>query len=260
MCSAGAGDRVIAFTAPMAAATNLPPAPGSLVPLQLKMDNTAMASMWGRLMRPISAHFRGKRLATLKELFPDIASYSILDVGGSFHFWDVAGPILGTPDVTILNIAESGQSGAPSSTSANLRIQLYDGQHIPFEDRRFDLVICNSVIEHVPPARRAQLAGELARVGKRLYVQTPAKEFPVEVHFIMPGLHWVPRGIGRRLAFVTPYAAIVREKTTILEYFDEVQLLSKSAFTKLFGTEGYVPERFAGLTKSHQIVRSLVDR
>ncbi len=219
-----------------------------------------MTSMWGRLMRPASAHFRNKRLTMLKTLFPEIASYSILDVGGSFHFWDVAGPVLGSRDVTVLNIAEGGQLGEPSTITDTLCVQLYDGQHIPFEDDRFDLVICNSVIEHVPPPLRAQLVSELNRVGKRLYVQTPAMEFPLELHFVMPGLHWLPRGLGRRVAFVTPYAAIVRDKATILEYFDEVHLLSKAAFTKLFGKAGYVPERFMGLTKSHQIVRSSTDR
>ena len=39
---------------------------------------------------------------------------------------------------------------------------------LPFADGEFDLAYCYSVIEHVPPARRAAFAAELRRVGARL--------------------------------------------------------------------------------------------
>ena len=49
---------------------------------------------------------------------------------------------------------------------------------LPFADGEFDLVYCSSVIEHVPPARRAAFAAELRRVGRGWYVQTPALLVP----------------------------------------------------------------------------------
>ncbi len=46
---------------------------------------------------------------------------------------------------------------------------------LPFADDEFDLVYCSSVIEHVPPARRAAFAAEARRVGRGWFVQTPAR-------------------------------------------------------------------------------------
>jgi len=45
---------------------------------------------------------------------------------------------------------------------------------LPFANGEFDLVYCSSVIEHVPPPRRAAFAAEVRRVGRGWFVQTPA--------------------------------------------------------------------------------------
>ena len=63
---------------------------------------------------------------------------------------------------------------------------------LPFADGEFDLVYCSSVIEHVPPARRAAFAAELRRVGRGWFVQTPACSFPIEPHSLLPFAHWLP--------------------------------------------------------------------
>ncbi|MEI2701957.1 MAG: class I SAM-dependent methyltransferase [Baekduia sp.] len=69
---------------------------------------------------------------------------------------------------------------------------------LPFEDGEFDLVHCSSVIEHVAPEHRAAFVGELRRVGRRLFLQTPAYSFPIEPHAALPFAHWLPPGIRRR--------------------------------------------------------------
>ena len=63
---------------------------------------------------------------------------------------------------------------------------------LPFADGEFDLVYCSSVIEHVPPARRAAFAAEIRRVGRGWFVQTPACSFPMEPHALLPFAHWLP--------------------------------------------------------------------
>ncbi len=75
--------------------------------------------------------------------------------------------------------------------------EIYDGSVIPRPDGYYDLLLCNSVLEHVPLEQRAALSAEMARVGRQLFVQTPAKGFLIDPHFIMPLVHWVPRDVGR---------------------------------------------------------------
>lgn len=65
-----------------------------------------------------------------------------------------------------------------------------DGTRLPFEDDSFNIACSNAVIEHVG-GHEKQLAflRELYRVGKRGYLTTPNRLFPVEVHTRIPLLH-----------------------------------------------------------------------
>jgi ubiquinone/menaquinone biosynthesis C-methylase UbiE len=44
--------------------------------------------------------------------------------------------------------------------------QLYDGQHLPFEDGSFDMVMAICVFHHVPPDQWPQVAREMIRVAR----------------------------------------------------------------------------------------------
>src|SRR3954469_16525367 len=59
-------------------------------------------------------------------------------------------------------------------------------ERLPFADGAFDLAYSSSVVEHLPPARRAAYAQELRRVAGGVWVQTPAFSFPVEPHALLP--------------------------------------------------------------------------
>jgi SAM-dependent methyltransferase len=53
------------------------------------------------------------------------------------------------------------------------QFKLYDGQQIPFEDQRFDVVFTVCVLHHVPPGEWTSLVTEMARVlkpGGLLYI------------------------------------------------------------------------------------------
>jgi ubiquinone/menaquinone biosynthesis C-methylase UbiE len=65
-----------------------------------------------------------------------------------------------------------------------------DGRTLPFPDKSFDIAYCNAVIEHVG-SRDDQLRflRELSRVGKRGFLTTPNRHFPIEVHTRIPLLH-----------------------------------------------------------------------
>jgi ubiquinone/menaquinone biosynthesis C-methylase UbiE len=68
-----------------------------------------------------------------------------------------------------------------------------DGRRLPFADNFFDLVVCAQVYEHIIRADR--LPEEIARVlkpGGLCFFSGPNKSWPVEPHYKLPFLHWLP--------------------------------------------------------------------
>ena len=170
------------------------------------------------------------------------------------HFWETVAGIIDCSDLTILNISHDGQSKSRRGDGRR-RVELYDGRRIPYPDHHFDTLLCNSVIEHVPPADRACLCAEMRRVAKRIVLQTPAFEFPIEPHFVMPCLHWLPRTVGRKLAFISPWRVLSRPPPGhVTTYFDEIALLRRSDLQTLFPDARIVIERFAGIPKSYLVI------
>ncbi len=57
----------------------------------------------------------------------------------------------------------------------------------------------NAVLEHVG-TRDDQLLflREVRRVGRRVFLTTPNRHFPVEVHTRTPLLHWLPKPVFER--------------------------------------------------------------
>ena len=88
-----------------------------------------------------------------------------------------------------------------------------------------------------PPARRPAFAGELRRVGRGWFVQTPAFSFPIEPHSLLPGAQWLPTGLRRRYWRLGAAGS-----------WEEISLLRRGELEELFGPAR--PERFAGLVKS----------
>ena len=76
-----------------------------------------------------------------------------------------------------------------------------DGRSLPFEDGSFDIGFSNAVVEHVAGGREGQrqFVHELCRVAKRVFVTTPNRWFPIEVHTLRPFVHWLPSGPRERL-------------------------------------------------------------
>jgi SAM-dependent methyltransferase len=116
-----------------------------------------------------------------------------------------------------------------------------DARALPFADDEFEIAFSNSVIEHiVDPADRARYAAEIRRVARRYFVQTPNRFFPVEPHSLLPLVHLLPPGLGRRLwrfgVSTDPYQS--------------ARLLGAKELRRLFPDAAIVRERVGPLTKS----------
>jgi hypothetical protein len=198
----------------------------------------------------ISPHFRNRRANKFLALFKPTPLDRILDVGGLPQFWS------GLPiesRITLLNVDPLGEEQKPF-VKPNQEFALGDGTKLDYEDGSFDIVLSNSVIEHLGTLdRQVAFASEVRRVGKAYWVQTPAKEFPIEPHYFGAFVHWFPGAVQKRLLRrltlwgwrARPTAALIAQAVS------ELRLLTRSAFAKLFSDATIWTERLAGWPKSH---------
>jgi SAM-dependent methyltransferase len=185
-----------------------------------------------RLAEPFATRARTRRHAEFLRLSGVDSSTRILDVGcGS------AGLLGRSPELDVIGVDLAERPGY-----GGVLVVADATERLPFADEEFDLVYCNSVIEHVPPERRARFASECRRVARGWYVQTPAVSFPLEPHSLLPGAHWLAPALRR------PYWRLGAAGD-----WEDVRLLRRRELEALFGPA--IPERFGPLTKSWISVR-----
>jgi SAM-dependent methyltransferase len=180
-----------------------------------------------RLASPLAARARRRRHAAL---FPALAPDArVLDVGCGTLGLRALEPGL---DVTGVDRVDR-----PAYPGPFVRADVLDG--LPFADGEFDLAYCSSVVEHVAAADRAAFAREVARVGRRVFVQTPAFSFPVEPHALLPFAHWLPVALRR------PYWRLGAAGD-----WEEIGLLRRGELAALFPGAVVRAERLGPLAKS----------
>ena len=193
--------------------------------------------------------FRARRMQEFVRRFGVTQHTTILDVGGTPANWLLADV---RPQVTLLNMPRGQER-----VEAGFTFVSGDGCQLPFRDQSFEIVFSNSVIEHVgAPAQQRRFAEEVRRVGKRYWVQTPNRRFPLEPHLLTPFVHWLPRNVQR--AWVTKWTiwdwverpSPDRREFYIQHFLNDIRLLSASELTALFPDAEILRERSLGWTKS----------
>lgn len=83
-------------------------------------------------------------------------------------------------------------------------------ESLPFSDGEFDICFCSATLEHVG-TREDQIffLNECIRVAKKVFITTPNRYFPVEMHTFLPLVHWLPWNIFQKIVqkFVGPFYA-----------------------------------------------------
>jgi SAM-dependent methyltransferase len=189
---------------------------------------TAPARLRARLASPLAARARRRRHAELFPLAGVRPGMRVLDVGCGALGLRALEPALDITGVDL--VARPGYPGP--------FVQADAAERLPFADGQFDLAYSSSVLEHVPPERRAGFAAEVRRVARGFYVQTPAWSFPVEPHALLPFAHWLPPWLRRR------YWRLGAQG-----HWEDVALLRRWELEALFGAP-VVAERWGPWTKS----------
>jgi hypothetical protein len=202
-----------------------------------------------RIDDSLANRIRRRRFAVFAGLIRDLPGpVRILDVGGEERFWRQMG-FLEEPgiELVLLNLKdqEPETKGVVTVTG--------DARRIPFEDREFEVVFSNSVIEHLGThADQRRMADEIRRVGRRFFVQTPNRRFPIEPHFMFPGFQYLPLDIRASLAqrFALGYHRRMPDRETALEAVGAIRLLTRRELRALFPDARIYDERMLGLVKS----------
>jgi hypothetical protein len=203
------------------------------------MDNRQRAMQ--RLYGAVIPRFRRQRMRLFSRLMPTTPNTTVLDVGGGAMNWQWCDPL---PRVTTLNLRRGDV--------------VADGRCLPFRDGSFDVVFSNSVIEHVGNRMDQEaFAGEVGRVGRHYFVQTPNRNFPIEPHFMTPLVQFLPVGLRARIARnFTVWGLVTRPAPdTVASRVRSTRLLTPRDMHRLFPGALLHRERLFGLTKSLVAVR-----
>lgn len=201
--------------------------------------------------RSLATAMRRRRFAFFLSLLKGVARpVRILDVGGEQQFWDIMGHV-NLPDVHITLLKLRAQPvSAPNFASV-----AGDARDLGrYADSSFDVVFSNSVIEHLGPEFRDQqrMADEIRRVGRRYFVQTPNRYFPLEPHFLTPGFQFMPLPLRVWLVsnFDVGWYQRIPDKAEARREVESISLLSENNVRRLFPEAQIYREKLLGITKS----------
>ena len=188
--------------------------------------------------------WRERRYRLFLELCHVEPGEPILDVGagkgGALERFNTTNPIVALD----LEPDASEWLAAP-----NVTVQVGDGTKLQYADGEFGTVFSSSTVEHVPKELQPAFAAEIRRVGRRYFVQTPNRYFPIEPHYQFPLFQFLPHSVQKALN--NRFSLGWRPRGQ----WEEVNLLSARDLRQLFPDAEIHRERVFGLTKSLMAVR-----
>lgn len=223
-----------------------------------------------KIVWKFSAQARKKRAELFRKFFTIDENTKILDLGsenGTNIYNVLTGCNYKPQNIYIADIDSAAVEEGKNLYGFNA-VLINENGKLPFPDIFFDIVYSSSVIEHVTVSkseiwnlkngksfkkaafeRQKEFAGEIIRLGKQYFVQTPSKTFPVESHTWLPAAGYLPREI-----FVP--ALKLTNRFWIKKSEPDFNLLGRKDMKELFSEAEIICESKFGLTKSIMAVKS----
>jgi hypothetical protein len=199
-----------------------------------------------------SSRRRAERAEWLSKAFPGLAEMNVLDLGGDPSTWQQA-PVR-PRHVHVVNIEKLDQPDLDW-----IEVDRGDACALPpaIASRRYDLVFSNSVLEHVGGhERRVRFAETAHAMAPAHWVQTPYRYFPVEPHWVAPGMQYLPVRMRAAMARRWPLAHV--RSSNLRDALDGVlwtELVDRTQMRYYFPDSAILSERVFGLPKSLIAVR-----
>lgn len=137
-------------------------------------------------------------------------------------------------------------------------IVLGDGRYLPFKSKSIDILFSNAVLEHVGDIeKQRKFADETMRVSKKWFITTPNFWFPIEPHWQLPFIHFLPRKLQKQIMDSSKKLSVENSpklpkiiQRSLTTYFsthgwsgDGYHLLSANKLKKLFPTSKIKKQR-----------------
>lgn len=171
-------------------------------------------------------------------------------------------------DITVCDIS-AGDLKSARERFGFKTVLLRETERLPFDDQAFDFCFCSSVIEHVTGpkqqvvtiasdaafrdiarAHQNRFAGEISRVAKSFYVQTPYRYFPIESHTWLPGIIvLLPR--RAQISVIAQFNRFWFKRTA-----PDWHLFDWREMAETFPDARIYRERYLGMTKSLMAIKA----
>lgn len=177
----------------------------------------------------------------------------VLDIGGGVFNWQLIGL---RNKIVLLNLSNSDAVQLPP----NFSFIVGDGTSLNYSDKAFDICFSNSVIEHVGAFEKQKMfAREICRVGKKIWLQTPARSFFFEPHYLTPFVHWLPKHWQKKLLRNFSVWGLITRPTQeyVDDFVEQTRLLSYAEIKQLFPGCKIETEKFLFLTKAYLVTSNV---
>ena len=128
-------------------------------------------------------------------------------------------------------------------TIPNIKIKKGNGKKNNFSDNSFDIVVTTATIEHVGSNKdQLKFLKECYRVSKKiLFITTPNRWFPIEMHSRLPFIHYFPKSIFRFILKIIGQNFLSKEQNlNLLTKNDLVKMLNCLKIKNYFIKKIYV--------------------